>query len=36
MEEVAAFKAAVLRIRDILRGPKVCITGMDSMWHICL
>ena len=36
MEEVAAFKAAVLRIRDILRGPKVCITGMDSMRHICL
>ena len=36
MEEVAAFKAAVIRIRDILRGPKVCITGMDSMRHICL
>lgn len=30
------FKTAVVRIRDILRGPGVSITGMDSMRHICL
>ena len=36
MESVEAFKSAVVRIRDILRGPGVAITGMDSMRHICL
>ena len=34
--EVEVFKSAVIRIRDILRGPGVAITGMDSMRHICL
>ena len=33
---VETFKSAVIRIRDILRGPGVSITGMDSMRHICL
>ena len=36
MAAVDTFKAAVIRIRDILRGPGVAITGMDSMRHICL
>jgi restriction endonuclease S subunit len=36
MASVEAFKSAVTRIRDILRGPGVAITGMDSMRHICL
>ncbi len=36
MASVEAFKFAVIRIRDILRGPGVAITGMDSMRHICL
>jgi hypothetical protein len=36
MASVEAFKSAVVRIRDILRGPGVSITGMDSMRHICL
>jgi hypothetical protein len=36
MTSVETFKAAVIRIRDILRGPGVSITGMDSMRHICL
>jgi restriction endonuclease S subunit len=36
MASVDAFKSAVIRIRDILRGPGVAITGMDSMRHICL
>lgn len=36
MASVETFKAAVIRIRDILRGPGVSITGMDSMRHICL
>lgn len=36
MASVEAFKSAVVRIRDILRGPGVAITGMDSMRHICL
>ena len=36
MASVEVFKSAVLRIRDILRGPGVSITGMDSMRHICL
>ena len=36
MSSVEAFKSAVVRIRDILRGPGVAITGMDSMRHICL
>jgi hypothetical protein len=31
MASVEAFKSAVGRIRDILRGPGVSITGMDSM-----
>lgn len=33
---IQSFKNAVVRIRDILRGPGVSITGMDSMRHICL
>ena len=36
MASVEEFKSAVVRIRDILRGPGVAITGMDSMRHICL
>lgn len=36
MSSVEIFKSAVVRIRDILRGPGVSITGMDSMRHICL
>lgn len=36
MSAVAAFKSSIVRIRDILRGPGVAITGMDSMRHICL
>ena len=36
MSSVDTFKSAVIRIRDILRGPGVSITGMDSMRHICL
>ena len=36
MASVETFKSAVIRIRDILRGPGVSITGMDSMRHICL
>ena len=36
MTSVDTFKSAVIRIRDILRGPGVSITGMDSMRHICL
>lgn len=36
MASVESFKSSVLRIRDILRGPGVSITGMDSMRHICL
>ncbi len=36
MASVETFKTAVIRIRDILRGPGVSITGMDSMRHICL
>lgn len=33
---VKMIREAILRIRDILRGPGVSITGMDSMRHICL
>lgn len=33
---VETFKSAVIRVRDILRGPGVSITGMESMRHICL
>ena len=36
MTSVETFKTAVIRIRNILRGPGVSITGMDSMRHICL
>jgi len=36
MSAVASFKSGIIRIRDILRGPGVAITGMDSMRHICL
>jgi restriction endonuclease S subunit len=36
MASVEEFKSAIVRIRDILRGPGVAITGMDSMRHICL
>lgn len=36
MTSVEVFKSAIVRIRDILRGPGVAITGMDSMRHICL
>jgi len=36
MASVETFKTAVIRIRNILRGPGVSITGMDSMRHICL
>lgn len=36
MTSVETFKTAVIRTRDILRGPGVSITGMDSMRHICL
>ena len=36
MTSIETFKTAVIRIRDILRGPGVSITGMDSMRHICL
>lgn len=36
MTSVETFKTAVISIRDILRGPGVSITGMDSMRHICL
>jgi restriction endonuclease S subunit len=33
---VDSFKSAIIRIRDILRGPGISITGMESMRHICL
>jgi restriction endonuclease S subunit len=33
---VDVFKSSIVRIRDILRGPGVSITGMESMRHICL
>lgn len=36
MAAVSTFQSAVIRIRDILRGPPLSITGMDSMRHICL
>jgi restriction endonuclease S subunit len=36
MASVATFKSSITRIRDILRGPGMSITGMDSMRHICL
>ncbi len=36
MSEVDKFKSAIVRIRDILRGPSASITGMDSMRHLCL
>ena len=36
MASVTTFKSAITRIRDILRGPGMSITGMDSMRHICL
>ena len=36
MTSIDTFKSSVIRIRDILRGPGVSITGMDSMRHICL
>ena len=36
MSSVSSFKSAVVKIRDILRGPGMSITGMDSMRHICL
>jgi restriction endonuclease S subunit len=36
MASVEVFKGAVTRIRNILRGPGMSITGMDSMRHICL
>lgn len=36
MAEVEAFKTAVIRARDVMRGPGMTITGMDSMRHICL
>jgi len=36
MASVSKFKSGITRIRDILRGPGVSITGMDSMRHICL
>lgn len=36
MEAVDSFKSVVLRIRDILRGPGMHITGMDSMRTICI
>jgi len=36
MSAVETFKSAVIRVRDILRGPGCGITGMDSMRHICL
>ena len=36
MEAVAQFKSTILRIRDILRGPGMGITGMDSMRTICI
>lgn len=35
-EAVETFKSIILRIRDILRGPGVGITGMDSMRTICI
>lgn len=34
--DIKAFKSSIVRIRDILRGPGVAITGMESMRHICL
>ena len=36
MASVTTFKSSITRIRDILRGPGMSITGMDSMRHICL
>jgi restriction endonuclease S subunit len=33
---VEVFKSSVVRIRDILRGPGISITGMDGMRHISL
>lgn len=36
MAAVANFKSSIIRTRDILRGPGLAITGMDSMRHICL
>lgn len=36
MASVTSFKSAIIRVRDILRGPGMSITGMDSMRHICL
>ena len=29
------FKKSIQKIRNILRGPGICLTGMDSMRHIC-
>ncbi len=34
--DIKTFKSSIIRIRDILRGPGVAITGMESMRHICL
>jgi len=36
MSEIEVFKSSILRIRDILRGPGINITGMDSFRHICM
>jgi restriction endonuclease S subunit len=33
---VEVFKSSIIRIRDILRGPGISITGMDGMRHISL
>jgi len=32
---VIHFKKSIQKIRNILRGPGICLTGMDSMRHIC-
>lgn len=31
-----AFQQTILRIRDVLRHPSVSVTGMNSLWTICL
>ena len=36
MTTVDEFKSCITRVRDILRGPGMSITGMDSMRHICI
>ena len=36
MSSLVLFSNAINKIRDIMRGPGMSITGMDSMRHICI